>query len=81
MTERETRILTNVIRRLRGESYSNDELPADSGISRIYLDTWVIPALHILVGNDPNSGMPLIDGRPRDMKLADDLTRLSGVEA
>lgn len=75
-TERE--ILTNVIRRLKGASYSNRELPAEQGISRAYLDTWVIPALHILCGDDPDTGLPT--DRPRDLKLARGLTRIVGVE-
>jgi hypothetical protein len=78
MTDTEREIITNVIRRLKGASYSNPALPAEQGISRIYLDTWVIPALHILCGDDPDTGIP--SDRPRDLKLARGLSGIQGVE-
>ena len=63
MGKKETLVLRNVIRRLRGENASPEVAAALTRVPKLYLETWVIPALEILIA----------DG---DLDLAVDLTRL-----
>ena len=68
MTKAERRVLNNVIRRLKGEHTSkNVEDALTRGDVKLYLCTWVIPALKIMASE------PV---RDRDMRLAEDLSRL-----
>lgn len=65
MGKSEKKILRNVVRRLRGENSSPEVAAALTGPARLYLETWVIPALEILAR----------DGE-RDLRLALSLTHL-----
>ena len=65
MGKAEHAVLRNVVRRLRGENSAPEVNAALTGPARLYLETWVIPALEILSGD-----------APRDLRLALDLTRL-----
>ena len=65
MGKTEQAVLRNVVRRLRGENSSPEVAAALKGPARVYLETWVIPALEILAGNED-----------RDLRLALSLTRL-----
>jgi hypothetical protein len=60
----EQQVIRNVIRRLRGEHSSEEVTEALTGPARLYLETWVIPALELL--------MP----EHRDLKLALATSRL-----
>jgi hypothetical protein len=61
MTKTEKEIIENVIRRLRGQGCSPEVKAALTGPAGLYLETWVISALEIMVSEK------------RDMKLAADL--------
>lgn len=52
MNKTEKRVLRNVIKRLRGVRASNEVAEALQGVCRIYLETWVIPPLELLVRDD-----------------------------
>lgn len=65
MGKTEKAVLRNVIRRLRGENSAPEVAAALTGPARIYLETWVIPALNILVQDSD-----------RDLSLALRLTAL-----
>lgn len=49
MNQTERRVILDVIRRLRGEGGSPEVAAAFAGPARIYLESWVIPALQLLV--------------------------------
>lgn len=65
MGKTERTVLRNVVRRLRGENSSPEVAAALTGPARLYLETWVIPALEILAGDND-----------RSLRVARDLTRL-----
>jgi len=84
MTKTEQQVLRNIIARLNRPNcgcYNSDSVAGtvaianDHGVecvARIYLDTWIIPALeYLLPGNDP--GNPL--NKVRDPDLARRLSR------
>jgi hypothetical protein len=64
MTKSEEKVLRNIVRRLKGEHAAEHVRAALTGPARIYLETWVIPALEHLLPEK------------RDVKLALDLTAL-----
>lgn len=79
LNQSEAIVILNVIRRLRGEKASNEVVAALTGPAGMYLETWIIPALRILIGLDPDNDVCLRNSprvRREALKLARDLTTL-----
>ena len=70
MSATEAQTIRNVLRALRGERCSEDVKAAlTAGPTKLYLETWVIPALELILpeGRSPTS--------PRNPKLAEEISR------
>lgn len=67
MTNQEKRIIANVIKRLNGGRSSDEVRQALTGPTRLYLQTWVLSALELMI--KPNRTR-------RDIDLADDLAAI-----
>lgn len=66
MNDTEKRTIRNVVEALRGGRATDEVRAALTGPCRLYLETWVIPALELLIKEDRTLG---------DLKLAEETSR------
>lgn len=68
MTKTEQEVIRGVVRKLRGEHAVDEVRDALTGVCGTYLESWVIPALELLLPEGTSRS-----GEKRDPKLAKDL--------